>query len=65
MSEKTCGHSPCGCPVETDRMYCSEACRIAAEREAPAPVPSCECKHVPCLSDVGKRGEHNLRQGAR
>ena len=65
MSERTCGHSPCSCPVTADRMYCSETCRRAAERAAPTPTTTCECKHVECLSDVGKRGAHHLGQGAR
>jgi hypothetical protein len=64
MTDKTCAHVSCSCSVDVDRMYCSEACRRAAERAAPT-LARCGCEHPHCSSDVSEHGEHSLGQGAR
>ncbi len=64
MAEKTCAHPSCSCSLPPDRMYCSEACRQSAERPTPT-SNACECGHVQCAGDVGKRSERSLGQGAR
>lgn len=63
MAAKACGHASCSCSVAPDEMFCAEACRRASEAPLAA-TRGCDCGHVQCLGDAGKKGPQALARGA-
>ena len=47
-----CGHAACKCLVETEDLFCSDACANAARRQ----IVPCPCAHPECAENEPNKG---------
>ena len=48
IPDKPCEHSACGCKVDDDQRYCSDACRRSEKDE----YGKCACGHSDCIVEA-------------
>lgn len=46
-SSRRCAHAACTCHTDGDEEYCSESCRLSAERGT---ATGCGCGHAACVA---------------
>lgn len=48
IPDKSCGNAACGCKVDDDQRFCSDACRQSQKDE----FGKCACGHSDCVVEA-------------